>query len=175
MVGKLGCDVTDRPSVHDTDKYFSLRRWISVSQSAQNCDVFSMAPVIWSTDSQCYEWMNEVVKKRLDVEIDMAPWESWCRVIHFMERHSVTAELKCVVPMYKVHIEHGGGVFVSTSRDHEHVTWIGPGTMPQESRSLSGHVQEDSVGPEAYTIRTALFWKCKNKQESEYLEWEENS
>lgn len=81
-----------------------------------------------------------------------------------MERHSVTAELKCVVPMYKVHIEHGGGVFVSTSQDHEHVTWIGPGTMPQESRSLSGHVQEDSVGPEAYTICTALSESIKTSR-----------
>lgn len=164
MGGKLGCDVTDRPSVHDTEKYFSLRRWISASQSAQNCDVFSMAPVICSTDSQCYEWMNELVKQRLDVEIDMAPWESWSGVIHLMERHSVTAELKCVVPMYKVHIEHGGGVFVSTSRDHEHVTWIGPGTMPQESRSLWDRVQEDSVGPEAYTICTALSESVKTSR-----------
>lgn len=42
-------------------------------------------------------------------------------------------ELKCDVPVYKVHIEHGDGVFPSTFQDHEDVMWISPGRMPQES------------------------------------------
>lgn len=42
-------------------------------------------------------------------------------------------DLKRVVPVYKVHIEHGDGVFPSTFQDHEEVMWISPGRMPQES------------------------------------------
>lgn len=64
----------------------------------------------------------------------------------------LTAELKCAVPVYKVNIEHRGGVFPSTSCDHEDVMWIGPGRMPQQSWCFLGSVLKGSVGPEASVI-----------------------
>lgn len=48
------------------------------------------------------------------------------RKLQCPQRHGVIAELKRV-PVYKVHLEHGGGMLARTSRDQEDVVWIGPG------------------------------------------------
>lgn len=71
--------------------------------------------------------------------------------------------------MYKVNKEHRGGVFPSTSCDHEDVMWIGLGRMCQESWCLLGSVLKDSVGPETSAIWKALFESYKNENESKYL------
>lgn len=42
-------------------------------------------------------------------------------------------EIKCVVPVYEVHVQHGDDEFPSTFQDREDVMWISPGRMPQES------------------------------------------
>lgn len=68
-------------------------------------------------------------------------------------------------PLVKL-TEHKGGMFPSTSHDHEDVMWIGLGRMPQQSWYLLSSVLKDSVGPEASAIWKALLENDKNEYDS---------